>query len=218
MLDDEKGQHLPRTFVERFQRVTCEKARADLLSQRWDSRYILYLALCLKNFQKCRVTLVVVTLRQEYAAMVSSGLHVRQWASRFFLLFFFFCNVQRREKNEGEERINENTSVLPRVSSEHAAWWFLGEAAVKTEPRLGGKEKGSLRSELVRPPSLAVDTRCPFADILLSAAKSLAIRPQRFDKTRLRRQSHSRLATLLKFPSKYGEYTTWEAYGKIRLS
>jgi len=57
--------------------------------------------------------------------------------------------------------------------------WFLDETAVKTEPR-DSEAKRKAASE-VRPPSLAVDTRCPFVDILPFATNSSRVQSH-FDK------------------------------------
>lgn len=53
----------------------------------------------------------------------------------------------RYGKNEREERRGIHVSSISLCVFKTFCMWFLGEVAVKTEPRNGGKEKGSLRSK-----------------------------------------------------------------------
>jgi len=94
---------------------------------------------------------------------------------------------QEREKERERERKREReesrrTNASPRVFRTFCMW-FLDEAAVKTEPR-DSEAKRKAASE-IRPPSLAVDTRCPFVDILPSANSSRV--QSHFDKVPSRR-------------------------------
>lgn len=66
------------------------------------------------------------------------------FATERVALFLPPCRNGRNEKEE--QRGIHVSSILPRVFKTFCMW-FLDEVAVKTEPRNGGKEKGSLRSK-----------------------------------------------------------------------
>ncbi|EZA50724.1 hypothetical protein X777_10774 [Ooceraea biroi] len=65
--------------------------------------------------------------------------------SRLKVIYEGSFNLRSDLKNEREEHRKRYTNVSPCIFRTFCMW-FLDEAAVKTESRLGGKEKGSLRS------------------------------------------------------------------------
>ncbi|TGZ47997.1 Uncharacterized protein DBV15_05719 [Temnothorax longispinosus] len=110
-----------------------EERHGDLVQA--SSRYLVTLCPTILKSTK-----VVVTFFKD-ALLVSSGLHVPRRVGCPFL-----SSPCRSGKNEREEQRGIHvSSVSPRVFKTFCMW-FLDEAAVKTEPRQGGKEKGSLRS------------------------------------------------------------------------
>lgn len=67
------------------------------------------------------------------------------FAAERIALFLSPCRSGNNEREEQRE-IHNISSVSPRIFKTFCMW-FLDEVAVKTEPRNGGKEKGSLRSK-----------------------------------------------------------------------